>query len=221
MIVGNGLIASRFKEFDAENIIFFASGVSNSSETNESEFERERTLLVNTLNNHKEKKIVYFSTCSIYDSSKYNSPYVLHKLHMEDIIQINASQYLILRVSNAVGRGGNPNLLMNYIYAKILNQNELIIHKYATRNLIDVDDLVKLTYHLLEKNNQIYNIAFHDNFEISQVVDFFEKELNIKAYKRIIDFGENYSIDINPIKFYFKDISKDDYLKGLILKYYK
>lgn len=48
MIIGNGLIANLFTEHDRENIIFFASGVSNSLETEKSAFLREENLLRNT-----------------------------------------------------------------------------------------------------------------------------------------------------------------------------
>ena len=106
MIVGKGLIASLFTEVDQEDIVIFASGVSNSSETNPAEFYREEKLVRETLSQYSEALFVYFSTCSIYDSSKSNSPYVLHKLHMEDIIHTAAKKYLILRVSNAVGKVG-------------------------------------------------------------------------------------------------------------------
>ncbi|HEX7869337.1 MAG TPA: NAD-dependent epimerase, partial [Chryseobacterium sp.] len=107
MIIGNGLIANALKSIDTENILFFASGVSNSLENRSSEFDREYNLLKNTIENHPGKIFVYFSTCSIYDSSKNNSHYVLHKLKMEQIIADSCQQYFILRVSNAVGKGGN------------------------------------------------------------------------------------------------------------------
>ena len=45
MIIGNGLIASLFNEYDKENVVFFASGVSNSSETRREEFLREENLI--------------------------------------------------------------------------------------------------------------------------------------------------------------------------------
>ena len=48
MIVGNGLIANLFKNEDRENVVFFASGVSNSLETEKSAFLREENLLRNT-----------------------------------------------------------------------------------------------------------------------------------------------------------------------------
>jgi hypothetical protein len=48
MIVGNGLIANLFKNDDREKVVFFASGVSNSLETEKSAFLREENLLRNT-----------------------------------------------------------------------------------------------------------------------------------------------------------------------------
>ena len=61
MIVGDGLIANKLKFIDSEDIIIFASGVSNSNENNESEFERERELLSTFIG--YDKKLIYFSSC--------------------------------------------------------------------------------------------------------------------------------------------------------------
>lgn len=142
MIVGNGLIASLFVDNDDENVIFFASGVSNSLETRVEEFLREENLIKNTISENTDKVFVYFSTCSIYDSSKTGSDYVLHKLKMEQLIKKSCPQFLILRVSNAVGKGGNPNLLMNYIVKAVKNDETINVHTQATRNLIDIDNFI-------------------------------------------------------------------------------
>lgn len=45
MIIGNGLLGSAFIEFDLPEVVFFASGVSNSSEISEKEFNREENLI--------------------------------------------------------------------------------------------------------------------------------------------------------------------------------
>ena len=60
MIIGNGLIANLFTEHDRENIIFFASGVSNSLETEKSAFLREENLLRKHLTENPEKNIHLF-----------------------------------------------------------------------------------------------------------------------------------------------------------------
>ncbi|QTV04563.1 NAD-dependent epimerase/dehydratase family protein [Faecalibacter bovis] len=223
MIIGRGLIAKQFLDVDREDVIFFASGVSNSSETKKEEFLREQNLIEETIRKNKNKLIIYFSTCSIYDSSKYNSPYVLHKLHMEEIIKESSSKFLILRISNAVGKGGNPNLLMNYIYRQIVNNSELVIHKNATRNLIDVVDVKNITLKYLENNefNKIVNVAYTENYYIQEIIEAFEDKLNIKSFNKIEDRGEHYSIDVSELDYQFSYIDKIKYLNNLIKKYYK
>ena len=223
MIIGNGLLGSAFIEFDLPEVVFFASGVSNSSEISEKEFNREENLIHKILGDNPQKQFVYFSTCSIYDSSKNGSPYVLHKLKMEQIIINKASNYLILRVSNAVGKGGNPNLLMNYIYSSILNKKKITINKNAKRNLIDVEDVVKISHNIISNNikNKIINIAFKENIAIENLVNNFEKILKTKTEKEYIEIGESYSIDIQNIKAYFRNTDVNNYLENIINKYYK
>lgn len=221
MIIGKGLIASQFLQSDNDETVFFASGVSNSSENDIKQFLREEILLKQTIKNNKNKLLVYFSTCSIYDSSKYDSPYVLHKLHMEEIVKQSINRFLILRISNAVGNGGNSNLLMNYLHKQIVDNKELIIHQNATRNLIDVEDVKKITLKYINSNisNKIVNVAYKDNFYIPEIIETFEKLLRKKAIKLYEDKGEHYSIDIHELKYIFLQ-NKNEYLKELIKKYY-
>ena len=83
MVIGNGLVAKGFSAYNRDsNIVVFASGVSNSTTTSEAAFSREAGLLSEILRQHTEKKIVYISTCSIYDESLNDSAYVRHKLAM-------------------------------------------------------------------------------------------------------------------------------------------
>lgn len=222
MIIGKGLIATQFAEVDSDKILFFASGVSNSSESDPSQFMREQKLIEETIAQFPNLLFVYFSTCSIYDSSKYNSPYVLHKLHMEEIIKEKASSYLILRVSNAVGKGGNPNLLMNYLYRQFMDQAALTIHQFATRNLIDVEDVknIALSYIQHDKKNQIVNVAYTENFHIPEIIDGFEKVFGGKAKVNLEPKGEHYSIDVSELAYTFSINNKTEYLENLIRKYY-
>lgn len=223
MIIGNGLIANAFRDADREDVVFFASGVSNSLETKAENFLREENLVKETIQKFTDKLFVYFSTCSIYDSSKNESPYVNHKLNMEHLIATNCPHYIIARVSNAVGNGGNPNLLMNYIHRSIQNGDKITIHKNAKRNLIDVEDLKNILIHIIEKEerNKIYNLAYLDNFSITDIVSTFERVLGKEAIKETLDMGESYSIDLHGLEDYFAEESPENYLKNLILKYYK
>lgn len=225
MIVGNGLIGKAFYSYDREDVVFFASGVSNSLETDRNQFQREENLIRKTIAENPEKLFVYFSTCSIYDSSKNDSRYVLHKLNMEHIISTEVSNYLIARVSNAVGSGGNPNLLMNYVNRAIDNGDTIHIHRFAKRNLIDVEDVKSIVLHLIDskKEKGIYNVAFLRNFSIEEIVESFESFKGKTAVKEFQDKGESYSISIDDLGSYFlnKDLEKNGvYLKKMLHKYY-
>ena len=225
MIVGNGLIASLFTECDQENIIFFASGVSNSLETKKEEFLREENLIKKTITENPNKIFIYFSTCSIYDSSKSESQYVLHKLKIEQIIIQLCPQYLILRLSNAVGNGGNPNLLMNYLVRSVKNNEIINVHTKATRNLIDVEDIKNITNQLIDKQyfNKIINIAYPENYTIIEILEIMEKFYQTKLYLNLVKSGSGYGIDTHDVESYFIQhalTNKETYLCKILDKYY-
>ncbi len=225
MIIGNGLIASLFTECDQENIIFFASGVSNSLETKKEEFLREENLIKKTIAENPNKVFIYFSTCSIYDSSKAESQYVLHKLKMEQIIIQICPQYLILRLSNAVGNGGNPNLLMNYLVRSVKNNEIINVHTKATRNLIDVEDIKNITNQLIDKQyfNKIINIAYPENYTIIEILEIMEKFYQTKLYLNLVKSGSGYGIDTHDVESYFIQpalTNKETYLHKILEKYY-
>lgn len=225
MIVGNGLIANLFKENDKKNVVFFASGVSNSLETDKSAFLREENLLRKTLEENPEKIFIYFSTCSIYDSSKNGSFYVNHKLKMEQIVEEFSEKFLILRVSNAVGKGGNPNLLMNYLVNAFHQEKEITVHTLATRNLIDADDVKNITLKFINENNfnKIINVAYLENFSTSEILEILKKLFNKTAKTLFVKSGQSYLISIPEVESYFVEngfIDKKEYLKNIIKKYY-
>lgn len=225
MIVGKGLIASLFAEDDRKDIIFFASGVSNSLEDKPEEFLREENLIKKIAEENQDKTFVYFSTCSVYDSSKTGSDYVLHKLKMEQLVKNSCDKYLILRVSNAVGKGGNPNLLMNYLVRSIKNNETINVHTKATRNLIDADDIKNITFKLLDNQtlNKIVNVAYIQNYAIIEILEIIERFYNTKLDLNLIKSGSGYDINIPDIEDYFRINNlnnKESYLCRILEKYY-
>ncbi len=225
MIVGNGLIASLFNENDRDDVVFFASGVSNSLENRVEEFQREETLIRETFEHNPEKIFIYFSTCSIYDSSKTESDYVLHKLKMEQLIKNNCKNYLILRVSNAVGNGGNPNLLMNYLIRSAFADETINVHTKATRNLIDAEDIREITFMLLNQNNlnKIVNVAYLQNYSIIELLEIVERFYNTKLDLNLVKSGSGYDINIPEAEIYFREknlTNKEMYLTRILERYY-
>ena len=108
MIIGDGDIASALP--DRKDLLFFASGVSNSQETRESEYQREEDLL---LKQDQRNHFVYFSSLAIFYS---NTRYTKHKLKMENRVKEKFPAYTIIRLGNIIW-GDNPHTLINYLKA--------------------------------------------------------------------------------------------------------
>lgn len=221
MIIGNGILANSLRQIDNDDVVLFASGVSNSLEIRSSEFEREKNLLEETIKNYPEKKLVYFSTCSIYDSSKKHSEYVLHKLNIEEIIHENCLKYAIFRIGNAVGKGGNEHTLINFLSNSIHDSKEIHIHNKAKRVFIGVDDIALFLKENLENiNNVIFNLVFPFQFSLNQVVAILEKHLKRKAICYTVNEGSFYDIKFEEsTKIFFADTLPEEYLKKLFTTY--
>ena len=131
-IIGHGDIASVLT--DREDRIFFASGVSNSQETRESAYAREKTLL---LQQEKIRHLVYFSSLSIFYS---DTRYAQHKLEMETLVKANFPRYAIIRLGN-ITWGTNPHTIINSFRAKIQKDEPLIIRD-AYRYVVDKDEFL-------------------------------------------------------------------------------
>jgi dTDP-4-dehydrorhamnose reductase len=108
MIIGNGMIARRFSAFsDRDDVLIFASGVSNSKENRPEAFIREQKLVEESVAQAENRLFVYFSTCSVTDPTEQGSNYVQHKLFLEKYIAETCPNYLIIRASNVVGETDN------------------------------------------------------------------------------------------------------------------
>ena len=142
MIVGRGDIASILN--DRDDVTFFASGVSNSNEIREEEYEREKKLL---FQQDKNRCLVYFSSIAIDIKEKYeNSRYLKHKKQMEDLIKLNFKNYVIIRIGN-INWGVNPNTFINYIRNKIKNKEAVqILDEY--KFILEKKELLLLTDNL-------------------------------------------------------------------------
>jgi hypothetical protein len=226
MIIGDGLLGSSLKrnlKIPNHDIVIFASGVSNSSEIRASEFTREIDLLSEYL--RKSLYIIYFSTCSIYDEALNNSPYVQHKLRVEEML-LARGKSLIIRLPQIAGFGGNENNLLNFLHKKIVSGSLFDIWVNAKRSLIDVDDVCYFTQKILDGQAPHYdliNIAAPNNISISDLVKLIENSSGIKANYRLVDAGSDYLIDVTLAKSVFDDYSVKfhrDYFESIVVKYF-
>jgi nucleoside-diphosphate-sugar epimerase len=227
MVVGNGMVAKRFESYKTDDrFLIFASGVSNSKNIDQTTYNRELSLLERSIQEHKEKVLVYFSTCSIYDPGEQGSNYVLHKKKIESIIQKQVSKFYIFRVSNLVGYSDNPNTILNFFVYHIIHGINFDLWINATRNLIDVDDMFTIADYILQNKtleNQISNIANPDSYTTIEIIKAIEILLNVKASYIPIPKGDMFRIDITHIIPIIKELSLQfgkNYLHNLLRKYY-
>ena len=227
MVIGNGLLAKRFESYQQDDrFLIFASGVSNSKTKNPDVYSRETVLLGEMIRQHPGKIIVYFSTCSIYDPDEKQSAYVLHKLHIEDIIRSTASSYFIFRVSNVAGRSPNPNTLLNYFFYHIRHGINFDLWANACRNIIDIDDVFFIADQLLQSqlsSVEPVNIASPVNYPVKDIVSAIETFLGIKSNYVEVSKGSCFDIDLSGIQLVLERspaIFDNGYLNGLLKRYF-
>lgn len=234
MIIGSGFIAKNFKKkslfIKNLRIAIYASGVSNSQSTNKNNFLRERKKILTYKKKIGTKLFIYISTCSIFDPSRKNTAYVKHKLNMENLIKNNFKKFIIVRFPEVVGFGSNKKNLINFFYQKIVNNSKFILWTNSKRNIIDIDDAVKLCLNFIKnikKNKKIkleVNIANTMYVSVASIVNIIEKLTCRKAIFDKINFGTlNWNISpliskkiikMSAIKF------NKYYLKKVLKKYY-
>jgi nucleoside-diphosphate-sugar epimerase len=227
MVIGNGLLATSFEKYiNNDAVVIFCSGVSNSLCEDINEYSREQKLLEESIANSKNSLFVYFSTCSIYEKKPSESKYVEHKLNIENYIQKNCNKYLIIRLSNVVGKTSNPNTVMNFFYNRIEKQIHFDLWSLSFRNLIDVQDVAKIVSYIINNQlfvNYILNVANTKSIAVSQLVKKIEQFLSKKAQFTLIEKGFEFQIDTSTIQPLIKELGipfDHDYEDGLLKKYY-
>lgn len=132
MIVGHGDIAGVLE--DRPGRLFFASGVSNSKETREAEYQREVDLL---LGQNKSAHLVYFGSLSIFYAQ---TRYTQHKLDMESMVRANFPKHTIIRLGN-ISWGTNPHTFINY-FRNLVARGEPLDIRDEYRYVIDKDEFL-------------------------------------------------------------------------------
>ena len=226
MVIGKGMLAKRFDTYkDSNEVLIFASGVSNSSEISINEFEREKELLMSNLKSNEEKRFIYFSSFSLNDNELKNTPYHLHKKEMEELVISKSNNYLIFRLPNVIGLDGNSNNVINFFIDRVKDNRSFEIWKNATRNIIDIDHIFEIVSYIIDSNafiNLVSNIIYENSIKVFDIVKTIEKMANKKANYTIVEKGYNLKVvdeNINNIMAVL-DIKQPD-LATLIEKYRK
>jgi nucleoside-diphosphate-sugar epimerase len=226
MIVGKGLLARAFEPCfgEASDVVVFASGVSNSLETRPGEFEREAALLRQRLDSEA-KRFIYFSSCGVAAAESELTPYMRHKRSMESLV-LSASHGLVLRLPQVVGRTENHHTLTNFLRDHIVSGEHFTVWAHAERNLIDIDDIVKIGARLAEElptEATVVSIAAARSLLMPEIVGIFERVLGNGANCSYVKKGTPMVIDTAVAESLSARLGidlGDGYIERVIDKYY-
>ena len=228
-IIGSGFLSSKFLKYEKLinklNICIYAAGVSNSLNNNRKELNKDFNRLKNFRNFIGERKIIYISTCSIYDPNRNKSSYVKNKLKIEKFIRNNFKNYMIIRFPELVGSSSNKNTLINFFYNNILSTKKFTAFVKAKRNLLDVEDAIKLTFFFIKKRKfneiNIANIKYYNSLVIIKNIETICKIAGTysKNKKDLTIWKINNSVNNNILRKLKLKFDKK-YLPKIIKKYY-
>ncbi len=222
VVIGAGLLAKAFKKSESNGCVFFCSGVSNSNEERINEFEREEILLRYTITENPGLKFVYFSSILADSSEKV---YFAHKRNMEKLINSACTDYVIFRLPQVAGRALNNTLFPSFVRA-ICYETEINVFQNATRNIVDVDDVVRV-FDVLFKNglkNKIINVCSKASLKPIELIRILERELGKKAKVKLIQKASFQDCNCKELDKYLEYddlLYKHDYVNRVVLKYLK
>ena len=219
MIIGRGLMARSFSSYENNNeYLIFASGVSNSKEERDDEYQREIDLLCSREEN---MKLIYFSTINIDDDDR---KYFQHKRKIESIIANRFDSYLIFRLPQIIGIGGNENNIFNFIYKSIKDHTLIKVQKDVYRSLIDVDDIKQICEYCFALSNTIINISSIESLMVIDIINLISKEIGITPNIEYIETTIsklNINSDIVEDAINSIGINRIGYIEKIIKKYDK
>lgn len=226
MVIGRGVIANRFVDYElqAKHLIF--AGSVNDSAIRVEEIQEEEIAITNALSANPEITFVFFSSCSILDPNLGGTPYVQHKVRMEKLICASAKKFLIFRLPQVLGRCEVKSSLVNYLVDAIFNQRSFQLWQNAQRNLIDIDDVHEIIGEVLKRNvslNKIINIASEQQTSIFELVREIEEFTKLPANYVLVNKGGGYEIDVSEIKTILSDLKIDfgnGYIRNSLNRYY-
>ena len=212
MVVGGGQLAKAFSSFlYDDSVCIFASGVSNSACVVESEFDREKELLLEHLNGSKNKKFIYFSSCALSPDDYMFNAYYEHKNKMEQLIKKNSDSYYIFRIPQLFGDLILHKTIVNFIYKAIVHNHKFNVYNGAYRYVIEIDDLRELVskYIALSKPNVVIDFANPYKYSVLELVITFEKVLKTTASYNLVDKNDSYVLNLSAMDEFVKNNGLD------------
>lgn len=201
-ILGNGLIAQCLSESVGgrhPHVTAIAAGVSRTSVASVAEFDREASLVFETLRRCRERGrlVLFFSTASTHMYGPGSpgtetgqvfpmSAYGRHKLGLEAVFQASDANWLALRLSHVVGSMQKAHQLIPSMVQQV-RSGTVTLHQNAYRDVIDACHVACSVDRLLADGvqNLVVNIASGRPEPIARIVAGIESRLGVVAHKTI------------------------------------
>jgi hypothetical protein len=201
MVIGNGLLGNVFSlDCDKYNdFIIFASGVSDSKNTDSNSSNREEELITKTLLENTGLTFIYFSSIL---TDTINNDYYKHKLKMEELVKLKAEKYIIFRIPQIVGFLGNQNNLFNHLVNNVKTNTSNIVYSNVERSIVDIDDLKLIVDYCKDKTiNEVINLSYIEKISILDLCNKIYLNFGIepKITLKINPENQNWNIDNSKI----------------------
>jgi nucleoside-diphosphate-sugar epimerase len=226
MIVGSGMMARAFAAWRGDrDVVVFASGVSNSLETDPAAFAREKALLTETRAKHPEALLLYFGTCSVDDPDRRETPYVLHKLEIELLLEQAGAPWMVLRLPLAIGPGHRGRALAQFLYDRVSRGEAFEVLQRATRYPIDVADVVRIARRFVADRaqwNRRINVALRA-YPVIEFVRVMEAIVGKRARYHLVPKGRHYAVHCPELAAIARELnleSDEGYLERVLRKYF-
>jgi len=223
IVVGSGMMARYFSASSFQRkVLIFASGVSNSKEVETREFQRERDLLEKVVERNQGLEIIYFSSTNIL--SPNFSAYFEHKISMEELLCALTERYYIFRLPQVVGVVMN-NTLISYLARSCMECTCVDIHEYAVRNLIDVEDVIRIVTFLVNERigaGSAQILASGSNVKVTDLVEEVCEILGVPCVINSIPKGDDQTVSIDYLRENLDDtdpVLHSDYWRCVLQKY--
>lgn len=180
------------------DLLIFASGVSDSSEAGPEPYLRETALLNKYLHAAEGRTLIYFSTCSINDPEQRSRPYQQFKLRMEEhIITTAPHRALIIRLPQVMGHPARSAQLGGALLHCLKAHTVFRVHIHACRYLFYAGD-IPLAIECLSAGGgrtEVINAA-HDNCcQMPEIIEIFHQLTGGGLQVQTIDKGHCYKIE--------------------------
>jgi len=226
-VIGAGMMARAFARLRTRrSVVVCASGVSNSLETDPTQFERERQVLEEVRKAHPDALLLYFGTCSVYDPDRIDTPYVQHKLRMEEALLAGSrGGYLVLRLPLVIGPSERAKTLPSFLHARIRNGESFEVWSRAMRYPIDVDDVLRVAARFVDEPamiNRRINVALRA-YRVMDFVRIMERIVGREARVDLIDKGGSYEVSCPELRELDAELQLDrseQYLERVLRKYF-